>query len=369
MIKFPIFFLIVFFCFVSSNAEELTLQSIKSKLSENRERLSSKYYVKLVIDKSSNEKSSSNHLKSEVQIWSNDKTVRIDRKFTDGSGKNIRIGQRDIACQNCPLSGYLMTTSTGGKDLALIQFWLPNEAGEGLWSINWKGLGLFNKEFGQLFEQSSTDFVSAILDHPDTKIKISKRDGFECIVLTWVPQNNPSAEFNCWLREDLGMNPVYMETKNSKGRFQVDTTIQIKKYGEVFYPSKISYRYENGSTLYSEEVEVVEARFQTVNPEDVFKLSSMSLEEGQAIGYPDIKKTSEFPTWKNGKEDKEYTLGIATQKFYESRPELLKGPAAIQKPKESSPLFLVIGVACLIGLIFAVYKLRTKPKVKSVDFR
>ena len=291
-------------------------------------------------------------LSRKLEIWVDGDKRRTDVKPQDDSNDK----SREIWCRNCERQGYCFMTITGKDNMKMVVGFQP-VAGQldkaDPYRIDWRRLGQLHGPMG-----------TYLVDPPDTTLrKFSKltsavreinHDGARCYELSARPKN-PGDTFRCVVAPDLGCNLVLSELVSAASGWRTTLTTQYAPtVSGVWYPKSVVYsQVRSGQETLREVITVERAEFNVPIAEETFRLSGLGLEEGQPIGFPEIKNNSNWPTW--GKDNKLNTTNTAGKQTAKARQQLLTTappPAPDVPPPDRRAYYAAAALVALAAVAF-----------------
>lgn len=248
---------------------------------------------------------------SKVSVWSRGSLLRTDELVLSGALNKKDIGRRVIRCRNCERPGYSLFTKVGSKSaINIVEFNKIDaevDRNDG-WRIDWRGLGLLGyglAQYGQFPMTQTMDMITGVSNCTVESVHLGET---ACVLVT-VPVRSARGMENSrvWFGKDVGLNPVRFE--DAGGILQTtDITYQKIKNLNAWYPKTIRHiRNQGGRVFFDESITVESVSFGERLPDETFQLSGLKLDEQQPIAFPEIKRANDFPIWRNGKLDREYT--------------------------------------------------------------
>jgi hypothetical protein len=317
-----------------------------------------------------------------VELWNTPKKSRCDVYILPELSSDFSTQKRNITCENCVRNGYWIST-TVNPNLAdsphvvnfrdLKQLRVDSQSTR----FDWRFFGLVNTHQAGYLTNNSSVLLKEICNSSSCVFSNSK-DSPDILELQ---KKSGQTLFNAVFTASTDFHPSKMTTTYKQDSHDLIQTSDIT-WGKInnitFYPQTFAHKkYQSGTETLSEKIEIHLADF--INPVDdsVFTLEGMNLNDGQFIGYPELKRV-DYPRWKNNKIDLSYTLDMHNaDAFAEGKialpPEVPNKSFSQQKPPEqsgnyeppaSSKLPLVIGIVtgvlALLALGYSVIQRRRR---------
>ncbi len=306
------------------------------------------------------------------QIWRSGTKYREDSTLVS-SGRtppHPNIGERRVHCLNCERDGHLIATTIcqNSRLSTIVTFPKINEMkSSDILGIDWAYYGCHSGWLGSNRGDPVLGVFESMKSEPGWTVTRKRRDGFDCIVAS---NQKDSWTTSVWLRPDLGMNPVYIDKRtaapDNKYPTVIENVIEYTIVGKnLYYPSKVVYAYSfDGRQIRKATTTLSDIQFANpINP-SIFTLAGLGLQEGQAIVYPEIKDMRDAPIWRNGKVDKDWTIGkeqlttLAQATSEVAAPEKVLAPFPDQR--RDPLLYVFAGIAGILSAVVIVYALVTR---------
>jgi hypothetical protein len=294
-----------------------------------RDRLTREYHLKLNRVKLAGDAPQES---STIEVWSKDSFVRTDVTVHESKFDPAHVGLRQIICRNCERKGYGILTRTGAKDHASAVAFYPLDhaafnATDGF-RLDWMRLGQLPDILSRYAQEPADSFLRFLLDKPGTVTEV-EHEGQSCyeVRISFDGGGNRRHLF-C---PAFGMNPVLVVSDSPRGKFRSETVVTYAKYtgADVWFPKTVTHTMaQEGQAARRERIVIERAELNTAPPARVFTLAGLGLDPGQPVMFPELKNTSESPTWTANGLDWKNNLGKYSAQAYAQK---------MQQAAESTP--------------------------------
>jgi hypothetical protein len=296
-------------------------------------------------------------------VWRRGDVVRTDYVKTGSTWDPMGVGRRRIICRNCERRGYALDTSINPDSISPVQFYPINEKfdKEDRFQIKWADLGLL--------DGSLTDYLRKT---PDATLLLFKTTpgvvsgpsnwGGRPAVRYHLPLPD-GAGMSCWLRPDLGMNPVRYEMAAPAARASHETSIDYAKAKgtDIWFPTTVHYRRTiDDVVVLDQRLDVETAEINQPIPAEVFTFRGMGLPEGTPIEYPEIKRSDDQPTWDGEKVDPTRTRGQRSLEAYYHQMRIEPTVPDTPEPGRRWPYYLAGGLLAIVGGVLLARAVRRR---------
>jgi hypothetical protein len=299
----------------------------------------------------------------QIEVWRDGDKQRTDHTIFDTNSTQNAIIERRLYCRNCERSGYALSTTVLPKQKGIMgvkftkitpEFDKTDDS-----RMDWARLGMLNKGLSGYLQNPPDHLLLFMSKHPSLKLEEKTYDKANTYVLT-VSAN--TGYTSCYLRPDLGMNPVYFVTGSSKSGLSSKTTIDYQQVSGQWYPKHIVYAVGEGALeSVREEITLKTVELNTPIDPTVFTLAGFGLKNGTPIEYPEIKSRDAQPIWNNGQIDPNENRGQAVQRAYEVLDKMAPQPDVQPTSENWSIVKISLGIAAgLVGLVCTYFYFRRK---------
>jgi hypothetical protein len=305
-----------------------------------------------------------------ISVWSMSGKFRTDIQYISSSLASENVGYRFVSCRNCDRSGFAITTACGSdKSRSTVKYNPINSSYDKTdeWNIDWRGLGLLNHPISKYHVNPWTQQNDYIAKYANTLPALDNVFGKKCTSLTQSkPGTASEADFTVTTSycPEYSLNPVKHFASSKAHDMDTFTEIRYREiHPGVWFPeSLIHTKTTKGKITFSETLTIISADFVSPIDEKVFTLEGLSLDDYQPVAFPEYKDIKDFPVWRNGKIDKNYTTEMMVKDAYNS----LQGsqqptPDTLPFMQRNSWIYYV-GSGLLIVLAAVLFRKARRPR-------
>lgn len=340
-----------------SDANPITIEKLEAcarQAVESRNRIKDYHLtITLKVDERANEQLTSYHF--EFEAWRKGDRYRLDRKLISESTDPKNNGTRYIYCRNCERVGMGLKTSMGPASNTPVNFFNLDIDDPRHYHIDWRYLGLRKSEIYNKGTRPDVDMLELRKCSNPLLAEITKGAStlkqFHC--------DTPAGVAKVTFDGTASNNPIYfyLDARRGKDILDSSTSVTYQEIDGIFYPKSYSYSSKmNGKiVMHQFELFVTLVEFNPVIEDKIFTLAGLNLDEGQPVRLPEIQDSSQQPTWRNGKLDRDYTWSkSATEGFKKLADKKAANPVPDVAPGIFDgrwPYFLVAAFFAIAGIL------------------
>lgn len=286
------------------------------------------------------------------EVWRDGDKVRTDVVKTESTYDPQGVDRRRIVCRNCERPGFALDTTISPKSITPVKYNRIDAQfdTDDAYRIDWRRLGLLHADLSQYTVQTSDATLLAFEKAPRVTAERVALDGHSAVRVVVTGPNGAGS--SCWLRPDLGMNPVKFETVAPMLRGGQETVIEYTRHeaAGVWFPSAVNHtRIVDGKRILDQRLVIEKAEINRPVPAEVFTLVSFGLKDGTPIEVPEATKVENQPTWQKGKVDRTRTRGQQAAESYHHLQQTEPPVPASSEPRGRWAYFVGATVLALAG--------------------
>lgn len=305
-------------------------------------------------------------------VWQDGDKFRVDG--LDGQFSPPRPTQdsniRHVTCLNCEREGFGIVTTVLANPrppLHVVGFHRLESRNfdYGCTRFDWRYFGLCNVgKCAYTQKHVAMDFTNFFM-RSNIVTRQDKRNGTPCLAAT---AKTTGSDQSVWLSEHDGYNPVLFADHLVFNGVPEDRTTEVswqKTPGGHYFPKTVKHNaivFQDGQRRAQEEIiTITHADFDSPIDPAVFTLAGLGLNENQVVGFPDLE-TADYPYWRNGKVDYDYTLRKRMNETANERPAV---PAAASYPGRGNAglvLSITAGMLAILAAVAAIFIRRRRAK-------
>jgi hypothetical protein len=295
-----------------------------------------------------------------MSVWSVGDKHRVDIVWGEGNVNPENRGKRKVVCRNCERDGH---TAMLWVRKTSVEFF-PNTGPK---AQSWpelndlRGLGLMNDSYYRFHLYNLEYFLYSPMFSGHVE-SAGEWAGKPCRVIG-AAHVRSKVPFRVYVRPDLGNSVVRIEatgtdrSRNLPFTYTTDCDAIRDEESGVWFPRHVRHIRTVGGTVEADEtIDITAVKFNQPIPPMMFTVAGMDLPDGTAVGYPEIPRTSDWPTLKNGVPDKAESVGKVNRDIRSVAPPQ---PQPADTPAESARvwyaaaavLFAIVGIATAVRLI------------------
>jgi hypothetical protein len=350
------------------------LEAMIAKTVEERFAIPTDHHIRLVYRSEIHERDGRLEQTTEnrYEVWKKASQIRIDSTalLSEPPVHNYVAGSRTVGCQNCELPQQGFTTRifpSGVPRKSMVEF----HPAQGYRydpfcvAIDWRFFGLKNSSLCEYPNAKISNEYLAEFKKPERTITVADaaHRGTTAVKISAPHRTGGNSKKTVVLNANDGNLPVYFlhEWERVPGQKPLvfDTVIEWQTVNKKFlFPRRIVHQSDiklRGKDVRQHETITFEhVDFISEIPAKTFTLAGVDLNEGQAIGLPNLGPGDQ-PLWLNGRIDPQKTIRSVAQKAYDD--SIAKSPENPPLPgsNATSPRIPILaGVLSMVAAIAAI---------------